>query len=61
MLTLEPLFLECTNMTPYATDIRKLTGLPVFSIYSFVRWFHQGLVPDRFRLELDDPRLGLIG
>ncbi|MEE9428535.1 MAG: aspartate/glutamate racemase family protein [Paracoccaceae bacterium] len=52
--------LECTNMTPYAADIRKLTGLPVFSIYSFVRWFHQGLVPDRFRLELDDPRLDLV-
>jgi Asp/Glu/hydantoin racemase len=51
--------LECTNMTPYAADIRKLTGLPVFSIYSFVRWFHQGLVPDRFPLELNDPRLNL--
>lgn len=53
--------LECTNMTPYAADIRKMTGLPVFSIYSFIRWFHQGLVPDRFRLELDDPRLDLVG
>ena len=53
--------LECTNMTPYAADVRKLTGLPVFSIYSFVRWFHQALVPDRFRLELDDPRLNLAG
>jgi len=51
--------LECTNMTPYAADIRKLTGLPVFSIYSFVRWFHQGLMPDRFPLELNDPRLNL--
>ncbi len=52
--------LECTNMTPYAADIRKMTGLPVFSIYSFVRWFHQGLVPDRFPLELNDPRLNLV-
>lgn len=51
--------LECTNMTPYATDIRKLTGLPVFSIYSFVNWFQQGLMPDRFPLELDDPRFNL--
>lgn len=48
--------LECTNMTPYAADIRKLTGLPVFSIYSFVRWFQQGLMPDPFELTLDDPR-----
>lgn len=52
--------LECTNMTPYAADIRKVTGLPVFSIYSFVNWFYQGLVPDRFHLELDDPTLNLI-
>ncbi|MEX0284870.1 MAG: aspartate/glutamate racemase family protein [Paracoccaceae bacterium] len=52
--------LECTNMTPYAADVRKLTGLPVFSIYSFVRWFHQGLVPDRFERPLDDPLLGLV-
>lgn len=47
-------------MTPYAYDVRKATGLPVFSIFSFVNWFHQGLVPGRFRLELDDPRLGLF-
>ena len=52
--------LECTNMTPYAADIRKATGLPIFSIYSYVRWFQQGLVPDRFRLELDDPQLNLV-
>ena len=25
--------LECTNMVPYAADIRKLTGLPVYSIF----------------------------
>lgn len=52
--------LECTNMTPYAYDVRKVTGLPVFSIYTFLNWFHQSLVPDRFRLELDDPRAGLF-
>ena len=51
--------LECTNMTPYAADVRKITGLPVFSIYSFARWFHQGLVPDRFLGSIDDPLLGL--
>ncbi|WP_371170020.1 aspartate/glutamate racemase family protein [Aliiroseovarius sp. 2305UL8-7] len=53
--------LECTNMTPYAADVRKLTGLPVFSIYNFVNWFHQALVPDRFPVELDDPLFGLAG
>lgn len=53
--------LECTNMTPYAADIRKVTGLPVFSIYTYLRWFQEGLVPDRFSADLDDPRIGLIG
>lgn len=52
--------LECTNITPYANDIRKLTGLPVYSIYTLVRWFHQALVPDRFDVRLDDPTLNLV-
>jgi len=37
--------LECTNMVPYAADIRVATGLPVFSIYNFITWFQQGLQP----------------
>ena len=40
--------LECTNMVPYAADIREATGLPVFSIETFVAWFHAGLVPRRY-------------
>ena len=43
-------------MTPYAADLRKALGLPVFSIYTFLRWFHQSLAPDRFAVGLDDPR-----
>lgn len=39
------LVLECTNMVPYANDIQQATGLPVFSIYSFVNWFQAGLAP----------------
>ncbi|KXF75146.1 hypothetical protein ATN84_20970 [Paramesorhizobium deserti] len=42
--------LECTNMIPYAADIREVTGLPVFSIASFVEWFQSSLQPRRFRL-----------
>ncbi|MEP4197301.1 MAG: aspartate/glutamate racemase family protein [Aliishimia sp.] len=42
------LVLECTNMTPYAADIRAAIGLPVFSVVSFVNWFQSGLVPRRF-------------
>ncbi len=40
--------LECTNMCPYAADIRNATGIPVFSIVSFVTWFQSGLLPPRF-------------
>lgn len=42
------LVLECTNMIPYAADIRHATGLSVFSMDGFVRWFHAALEPRRF-------------
>lgn len=45
------LVLECTNMVPYAADIRAATGLPVFSIESFVTWFQSGLAPRRYPQE----------
>jgi hypothetical protein len=37
------LVLECTNMPPYASDIRRATGLPVFDIVSLVTLAHEGL------------------
>ncbi len=40
--------LECTNMCPYAADIRQATGMPVFSIVTFVNWFQAGLVPPEY-------------
>ena len=40
--------LECTNMVPYAVNIRAATGLPVFSIYNFIHWFQDGLSPRTF-------------
>ncbi len=43
--TVRAIVLECTNMVPYSMDIRAATGMPVFSIYSFVNWFQQGLTP----------------
>lgn len=46
--TLGALVLECTNMGPYAADIAAATGLPVFSILSFISWFQSGLMPRRF-------------
>lgn len=42
------IILECTNMVPYAHDVRMATGLPVYSIYSLVLWFQSSLVPRRF-------------
>jgi Asp/Glu/hydantoin racemase len=46
--------LECTNMAPYAAAIRRRTGLPVYSIYSFMLWFQAGLAPRRFAASPDD-------
>jgi len=40
--------LECTNMVPYARALSHRLHLPVFSIYTFVTWFHAGLVPRDF-------------
>jgi len=40
--------LECTNMVPYARTLSQRLRLPVFSIYTFVTWFHSGLVPREF-------------
>ncbi|WP_171128653.1 MULTISPECIES: aspartate/glutamate racemase family protein [unclassified Ruegeria] len=44
------LVLECTNMCPYAADIQRATGLPVYSIVTLVNWFQAGLTPPRFDL-----------
>lgn len=44
------ILLECTNMMPYAADVRAATRLPVFSIRSFVCWFQSSLAPARFPL-----------
>jgi len=40
--------LECTNMVPYARALSERLRLPVFSIYTFVTWFHAGLAPREF-------------
>lgn len=40
--------LECTNMIPYAADIRGATGLPVHSMLGFVSWFQASLAPPRY-------------
>ena len=40
--------LECTNMVPFAADIRAATSLPVYSIYSYILWFQSALSPRVF-------------
>ena len=43
------ILLECTNMVPYSRDIHGATGVPVYSIYSYLKWFHESLAPHKFR------------
>lgn len=42
------ILLECTNMPPYAADIQEATGVPVYSIHTYLTWFHAGLAPLEF-------------
>ena len=47
--------LECTTMCPYARDIARATGLPVFSMVDLVEWFHSGLRPRKFPAPMPPP------
>ncbi len=47
--TVGAIVLECTNMAPYASAIHRATGLPVYSIYTLIRWFQSGLSPSTFK------------
>lgn len=40
--------LECTNMVPYAADLQRRLGVPVYSIFNLICWFQQGLTPRTF-------------
>ncbi len=40
--------LECTNMSPYASDIQAVVGLPVFDMYSLMQWIYSALVKNIF-------------
>ena len=39
---------ECTNITPYAHDLVRELGVPVFDMVTLVHWFHRALRPERF-------------
>lgn len=40
--------LECTNMVPFSRALSEHIQLPIFDIYTFICWFHSGLVPRDF-------------
>jgi len=42
------LVLECHNMAPYSWRLQNELGIPVYDVYSFVRWFQAGLEPRQF-------------
>ncbi|HCH24575.1 MAG TPA: hypothetical protein DE179_09810 [Oceanospirillaceae bacterium] len=42
------ILLECTNMVPYATALKKRFELPVYSIHTLISWFQAGLQPPSF-------------
>ena len=48
--------LECTNMGPYAGDLRRELGIPIFSAVSFISWFQSGLLPHPYTGTTADPR-----
>lgn len=53
--------LECTNMPPYAADVAAATGLPVFSVYTYLLWFEASLAPAGFAPPSTDPARATIG
>ena len=48
--------LECTNMGPYASELRRELDIPIFSGISFINWFQSGLLPPLYSGITDDPR-----
>ena len=36
--------MECTNMPPYAAEMQREVGLPIFDIYTLVLWAYEGII-----------------
>jgi len=39
---------ENHNMAPYAKALNARLRVPIFTVYTFVTWFHAGLAPRDF-------------
>ena len=39
---------ECANMPPYSTALRRAVNLPIYDSADFVHWFYRSLSPHRF-------------
>lgn len=49
------LVLECHNMAPYSWRLQRELNVPVYDVYTFVKWFHSGLAPRNFGHTTTDP------
>lgn len=42
------ILLECSDLPPYASDIQRVTGLPVFDFITLINWVKQAVVQKRY-------------
>ncbi len=40
---IEAIVLECTDLSPFSEDIKKISNLPVYDIVSLTKWVYNGL------------------
>ncbi|MDR2076641.1 MAG: aspartate/glutamate racemase family protein [Desulfovibrio sp.] len=43
------ILLECSDLPPYASDIQRAVGLPVFDFITLIRWLHNATTQRQYR------------
>lgn len=43
------ILLECSDMPPYASDVQRATGLPVFDFITLIRWMNNAVAQHPYR------------
>jgi Asp/Glu/hydantoin racemase len=43
------IILECSELPPYAADVQRATGVPVFDFVAMIEFFARALDPTEFR------------